>query len=98
MRVLPPSTRAALSYAIERGTVYSVRREGVSVRATRRPLQWLLPVGLVMAAVIFAVGVSGSAARPEKRGNAAAHATGGGAAGGVNLHEGSALTLALSGD
>src|SRR6201986_3538648 len=71
-------------------------REGVSVRATRRLLQSLLCVGLVLAAVVFAVGASGSAARPAQ--HTASDATGGGTSGVLNLHEGSALTLALSGD
>ena len=82
--------------AVERVSVYSLMREGVSVRATRRLLQSLLVVGLVLAAVVFAVGASGSAARPAQ--HTASDATGGGTSGVLNLHEGSALTLALSGD
>lgn len=66
------------------------------MRATSRWLQWLLPVGLVLGAVILAVGVSGSAARPAQ--HKASDATGGGTSGVLNLHEASALTLALSGD
>ncbi|MBV8576482.1 MAG: PD40 domain-containing protein, partial [Acetobacteraceae bacterium] len=66
------------------------------MRATSRLLRWLLPVGLVLVAVIFAVGVSGSAARPAQ--HKGSGATGGGTSGVLNLHEGTALTLALSGD
>jgi len=64
------------------------------MRGTGRLLRWLVPVGLVLVAV--AVGVSGSAARPAQ--HRASGATGGGTSGVLDLHEGSALTLALSGD
>ena len=66
------------------------------MRAWSRLLQWLLPVGLALAAVILAVGVSGSAARPAE--HRPSGPTGGGTSGVLNLHEGTALTLALSGD
>ena len=66
------------------------------MRASSRSLQWLLVVGLVLAAAVLAVGVSGSAARPAQ--HKASDAMGGGTSGVLNLHEGSALTLALSGD
>ena len=64
------------------------------MRGTGRSLRWLLPVGLVLVAV--AVGVSGSAARPAR--HEAPDALGGGTSGVLDLHQGSALTLALSGD
>ena len=82
--------------AVERVPVYSVMREGVSVRANSRLLLWLPPVGLVLAAAIFAVAVSGSTARPTQ--HKPSDATGGGTSGVLNLHQGSAVTLALSGD
>jgi Tol biopolymer transport system component len=65
------------------------------VRATNRLLRWLLPVCVVVLAAV-AVGVSGSAARPAQ--HKASDATGGGTSGVLELHQGSALTLALSGD
>ena len=55
-----------------------------------------LLVAGALAAVILAVGVSGSAARSAVP--KTPHATGGGTSSTLNLHQGSALTLALSGD
>ena len=66
------------------------------MRPTGRLLGWLLPVGLVLAAVILAVGVSGSAARLAE--HKPSNATGGGTSAVLDLHEGSAFTFALSGD
>ena len=83
--------------------MYSLMREGVSVRATSRLVHGHPRVSVLaslvvtaLAAVMLAVGVSGSAARPaQHRGSSA---RGGGTSGVLNLHEGTALTLALSGD
>ena len=64
------------------------------MRGTGRSLRWLVPVVLVLIAV--AVGVSGSSARPTR--HEAPDAIGGGTSGVLDLHQGSALTVALSGD
>jgi hypothetical protein len=83
--------------------VYSLMREVVSVRATSRLVHGNPRVSVLaslvvtaLAAVMLVVGVSGSAARPAR--HRASGATGGGTSGVLNLHEGTALTLGLSGD
>jgi Tol biopolymer transport system component len=88
------------------GFLHIARWEGTFVRATRRLLhpafrhpRVTLSASLVAAAlvavVMFLVGVSGSSARSAGK---PADATGGGTSASLNLDEGSALTLALSGD
>ena len=73
-----------------------MRATSLVVRRHPRVSVLALLVVAALAAVMLAVGVPGSAAQSGQQ--KTAHATGGGTSGSLNLHEGTALTLALSGD
>ena len=73
-----------------------MRATSLVVRRHPRISVLALLVVAALAAVILAVGVSGSAAQSGQQ--KTADAVGGGTSGSLNLHEGTALTLALSGD